>query len=266
MGGIVRPKGSLNSRDNNNFQPRLGLAWSPVNKWVFRGGFAVNTVDVKFPGGQFDEYQAKVVQARAPGDPRPMYQISSGPNPVAFNILPNGTALYVGTNYSSRSSTRWDPAMRNPYALNWNASIQRELTANYLLELSYQGSAGVGLIESWNILNSFGWDFAANDPALRAKVFAAPQNYRPFPNWGDVSLRSNFGHSTYHGGTVKIEKRYSRGLNFMAFYMLSKCIDSGQSIDPLNTRALGKGRCDYDRNHRFAGTNSLRSSINTGLP
>jgi outer membrane receptor protein involved in Fe transport len=47
--GIVHPKSGLAKRDNNNFQPRLGLAWHPLPKWVLRGGFAVNTVDVKFP-------------------------------------------------------------------------------------------------------------------------------------------------------------------------------------------------------------------------
>lgn len=35
--------------------------------------------------------------------------------------------------------------MRSPYIMNWNMSIQRQLGATYLLEVSYQGSSGVGL-------------------------------------------------------------------------------------------------------------------------
>ena len=46
-------------------------------------------VDIRFPNAlqQFDEYQAQVVQARAPGDPRPLFQLSQGPAPVVYNIL-----------------------------------------------------------------------------------------------------------------------------------------------------------------------------------
>ncbi len=135
--------------------------------------------------------------------------------------------------------------------MNWNQSLQYAVTRNYILELSYQGSASVGLIETWP-LNSFPLNLGAGDPALQSRIFQAPQNYRPFPNFGDVNLRSNFGHSTYHSGTIKLEKRYSHGLNFMTFYSFSKAIDSGPSVAPVQNRSLGKGRADFDRTHRFA--------------
>lgn len=117
----------------------------------------------------------------------------------------------------------------------------------------YQGSAGVGLIETTPI-NILPVDYAADDPALRKKVYAAPQDYRPFPHFGTINLRSNLGHSTYHSGTVKLEKRYSKGINFLTFYTFSKNLDSGASVAPLQNRSLGKGRTDYDRNHRFVAS------------
>jgi hypothetical protein len=148
--------------------------------------------------------------------------------------------------------------MRNPYVLNWNGSIQYQLSPTYLLEMMYQGSAGVGLVERWQY-NTFPTDFAANDTALRSRVFAAAQNYRPFPNFGSVNIRSNFGHSTYHAGTVKLEKRMSKGLTFSTFYTLSKAIDSqdndndGSGVAPLSNRGLEKARAGFDRTHRFIG-------------
>ena len=74
---FTRPAG-LSKRDNNNFQPRIGLAWHPLEKWVFRGGFGIYTIDVKFPRsrGQFDEYVATANQQAAPGDPTPVFQLS----------------------------------------------------------------------------------------------------------------------------------------------------------------------------------------------
>jgi hypothetical protein len=162
----------------------------------------------------------------------------------------------VGSNYSSRSSEWWDPNLRNPYSMNWNSSIQYEFRRNYLLDLSYQGSAGVGLVERWQA-NTFPIDYFAGNPAMQNTVRAAAQNYRPFPNFGDVRFRSNFGHSTYHGGTVKLEKRYSEGLFFSTFYTFSKAIDSqdgdndGSGVAPIQNRSLEKGRAGFDRNHRF---------------
>lgn len=260
VGAIIHPTSGLNRRHNHNFQPRIGMAWHPWQKLVFRGGFAVNTVDIKFPQfrAQFDEYVASANQQRPPGDPRPLYQISRGPDPIGYNILPNGSSPFLGNNYDSRSADWYDPNLRNPYVLNWNFSTQYEINANYLLELSYQASAGVGLIERWPV-NVFPIDFGSNDPALRAAAFRAPQNFRPYSHFGDVFLRSNYGHSTFHSGTVKLEKRYSRGLIFSTFYTFSKTIDSqdddnsGFGVAPIQNRRLEKARANFDRNHRYIG-------------
>ncbi|HYM09151.1 MAG TPA: TonB-dependent receptor [Bryobacterales bacterium] len=272
VGAIAHPTGNLSGRDNNNFEPRVGMAWHPLQKWVFRGGFAVNTIDIKFPAyrDQFSEYVATAVQQQAPGDPRPIYQISQGPPPVRFNITSGGTAPFIGTNFSGRSTNFWDPNMHNPYVMNWNASIEYEINPSYLLSATYQGSGGVGLIEQWQ-LNTFPENFGANDPALRAAAFAAPQNYRPYPQFGDILARSNFGHSTYHSGTVQLQKRYSRGLVLNTFYTFSKAIDEQDSdnggsvgVAPLQNRGLEKARAGYDRNHRFIGMATYELPVGRG--
>jgi hypothetical protein len=270
-GAYVHPGAGLNKRDNNNFQPRVGMAWNFRNKWVLRGGFAVNTVDVRYPAerAQFEEYFALANLQRPPGDPQPLFQISDGPPDFAFDLRQDGTARFVGSNYSARTSQWWDPNLRNPYVLNWNASIQYEFTTNLLLELSYQGSAGNALVERWES-NTFPIDFGANDPALRAAAFAKPQNFRPYSNFGNIQFRSNMGHSTYHGGTVKLEKRYSKGLTFMTFYTFQKAIDSqdsdnsGSGVAPLQNRGLEKARAGYDRNHRWNGTVTYELPIGSG--
>jgi hypothetical protein len=265
-GAILHPTSPLNKRDSNNFNPRLGLAWHPLQKWVFRGGFGFYTVDVKFPSGRdmYDEYVGTVLQQPAPGDPTPIYQISRGVTPPSPTIV-NGTSPFLGTNYSGRNVSMWDPNLRNPYVMNWNMSVQHEFTRDYLIEASYQGSGGVGLIERWE-LNSFGLDFLANDPARRESQFNLAQNFRPFPQFGNITARGNFGHSTFHSGTIKLEKRMSRGLYFITFYTFSKAINSsdtdnsGGGVAPIQNRNLEKARAGFDRNHRYIGT------INWELP
>ena len=259
-GAFVHTNSPLNKRDNNNFQPRLGMAWHPLQKWVVRAGFAVNTVDVKFPVlmGQFEEYIATANVQAAPGDPTPVFRLSQGPTNIGYKIRSNGSSPYNGTNYGSRSADLWDNNIRNPYVLNFNFGVQYELANNYLLDVSYQGSAGIGLLERWQ-LNTFPINYASNDLALQAKVFAAPQNYRPYTNFGDVLMRSNFGHSTFNSGTIKLEKRMSQGLTFITFYTYSKAIDSqdddnaGSGVAPIQNRGLEKARAGYDRNHRYSG-------------
>jgi len=266
LGAVIHPTGGLNRRDNNNFDPRVGLAWHPVEKLVIRGGFGFYRVDLKFPASRemYDEYVATANQQPAPGDPTPIYRISAGTRPAAFNIV-NGAAPFVGTNFGGRGVSWWDPNLRNPYVMNWNLSVQRELARDYLMEVSYQGSGSVGLVERWEA-NTFASDFAANDPVLRNQVFAAAQNYRPFPQFGNIPMRSNFGHSTFHSGTIKLEKRMSRGLYFNTFYTFSKTLNSadtdngGGGVAPIQNRGLEKGRAGFDRNHRYIGT------INYALP
>ncbi len=270
-GAIVHPTSPLNQTDKNNFQPRFGLAWHPLKKTVFRGGFALYTVDVKYSSArdQFDEYSAVVNDQQAPGDPRPIYQISQIPKAAAFSIRPDGTSPYVGTNYGSRTVAWWDPNLRNPYSLNWNLSIQHQLTPTYVLELIYQGSAGVGLIERWQA-NAFPIDFGKDDPALRAAAFAKPQNYRPYPQFGDILFRSNTGHSTFHSGSVKLEKRYSAGMTFTTFYTFSKAIDSqdddnsGTGVAPIQNRGLEKGLASFNRSHMWVGAVTWELPVGKG--
>jgi hypothetical protein len=107
IGAIVHPTEPLNRRDNNNLQPRIGMAWQPLPKWVFRAGFALSTVDVRYPTvrGQFEEYVASAVVQRPPGDPRPAFYLSEGPGDIGYRIRPNGTSGFLGSNFTTRIAT-----------------------------------------------------------------------------------------------------------------------------------------------------------------
>jgi len=86
---------------------------------------------------------------------------------------------------------------------------------------------------------------------------------RPFPQFSGLTLKSPpWGNSTYHALNLKMEKRYSNGLNFLANYTWSKFIDDVQGNADLNTntgagythlelRRLDKSISDNDIRHRF---------------
>lgn len=254
-GAIIHPSGPLGRSDYKHFQPRIGGAYRINNNMVLRGGFGLTTIDLFTTGlnQNFDEYTSNTTVQSPVGNPSPAFFLSSGPGPVSYNILSNGTSPYVGTNYSSRTATYYDPNLRNAYAMNWNLGYQYQFAPNWLLELTYQGSAGVGLLEAWNI-NTVPLNISTNQATLQT-IFKNYQNYVPFPNFGAINMWSNFGHSTFHSGTIKVEKRFSRGLTFTSFYSHSKAIDDCDN-DQLCTgetfynRSLEKGRAGFDLANR----------------
>ena len=50
---------------------------------------------------------------------------------------------------------------------------------------------------------------------------------RPFPQFSNVTLLApTLGVSSYHGGVLRFEKRFSRGLNILSTYTWSKFLDN----------------------------------------
>jgi hypothetical protein len=255
-GALLHPAGNLAGKDWNNFQPRIGVAYSVTDKLVFRGGFAVNTLDLWSNGlrENFDEYLATALVAREPGNPDISFYLRNGPGSINYNIAPDGSVPYVGSNFQSRTASWYDPNMRMPYIMNWNGGVQYQLTGTSMVEMTYQGSAGIGLLNSWNI-NTVPLNIST-DPVALEQVRRAEQNFKPYPHFGNITHYSNYGHSTFHSGTIKFEQRYSRGLSFVSFYTYSKSLDEasadgGASGNTWYNRRLEKGRSDFDVRHRW---------------
>jgi hypothetical protein len=256
MGAITHPKGPLAKSDWNNFQPRLGLAWSFRPKWVFRSSFGIMTQDltVNAINQNFNEYQGTANVQQLPGDPRPAFTLSQGPPAFSYPVQSNGSVSFVGTNYGARNADWFDPKMRMPYVMMWSAGFQYEFAHNWLAELNYQGTAGVGLLENWNI-NQIRPD-VSNDPVVLNRIFQSIQNYLPYPQFGSVNLYSNFGHSTYHSGTARVEKRYQAGLTLVLLYTYSKAIDEcdndgGCTGETYYNRRLEKAQASYNATQHY---------------
>ena len=153
---------------------------------------------------------------------------------------------FIGTNYGARNATWWDPNMRNPYVMNWSAGFQYQFTNTWLAELLYQGSAGVGLLNNWDInvlpLN------VSNDLATLNQIRIGYQNFKPYSQFGSIQHYSNYGHNTYHGATLRVEKRYSSGVTLNTFWTWSKTIndvdeDGGAAGITWYNRQTGEGSC-----------------------
>ena len=255
-GAIVHGKGNLAKRDLNNFQPRFGLAWNFRPKTVFRSSFGLYTVDlmVNGAGQNFEEYVATANVQANPGDPSHAFLLSRGPGTINFPSSSDGSVPFQGTNFGGRNASWFDPDMRLPYVAMWSAGVQHQLAKSWILELLYQGSSGVGLLNNWDVnvvpLN------VSTDPAVLNQIFNATQNYKPYRQFGSIQHYSNYGHNSHHSGTARIERRYAQGLTLTSFYQYGKTLndgddDGGRTGITFYNRQLEKARASYDIRHRF---------------
>ena len=264
LGQITHPGGNITNRDNNNFEPRIGMAWHPMEKLVIRSGFSMSHVDLGLAPSQLDEYSISTTQSQVTGNPIPIYQISHGPNPIVYpQLQPNGTQVYQGASLANRTAVFTNKNLRNPYTMTWNMNVQYQLKNDYLLQLTYDGSASVGNLETPQY-NALPQDYFVKNPTLLTSFLANNQLYRPFSNYGTVTFRGNISHSTYHAGTVHFTKRLSGGLTFDGFYTLAKSIDGAGVGNVLVASNLYKGPSSFDRRQRFVSNFSYDLPIGKG--
>jgi hypothetical protein len=258
QGAIVHGTGNLAKRDLNNFQPRLGVAWTFTPKTVFRGSFGMFAIDLMTNGvnQNFEEYLATANVQAPPGDPRHSFRLAQGPPRINYPVAPDGSVPFQGTNFGGRNASWFDPGMRLPYTYMWSAGIQHQLSGTWLVEGLYQGSAGVGLLNNWDT-NVVPLDIS-NNPVVLNQVFQAVQNYKPYTQFGQIQHFSNYGHNTHHSGMLRFERRFAQGMTLNAFYQLGKTINNSDNDGGMNgitfyNRALEKARANYDIRHRFVG-------------
>ncbi len=222
------------SADKNNWAPRAGLAYRPLNKTVIRAGFGL-FYDIQ------EGNEAQFLRNNAPFFFVQNYNSDPlVPNLQLDRLFPSGANLPSGTIQPFTIST-----YRTPYLPQWNFNIEREIASNLLLELGYVGSKGNHLLRRTNFQQ---WEgILVQDPARPAPL---AQRVR-FPNFSPTVIigTENGGSSTFHGFISKLERRYSSGLSFLVSYTFSKAIDDSHSSSNFGgTPSNAQCRCDLRGN------------------
>ncbi|MGH9663177.1 MAG: hypothetical protein ACRD9L_01985, partial [Bryobacteraceae bacterium] len=130
-----------------------------------------------------------------------------------------------------------------------NFTVERQMTPSLVLRSSYVGTRGNHL--------SIALDEDTPYPGPGA---IAPR--RPYPQYASISAWEPIGISTYHALELSAEKRFSKGLSFMAAYTFSRSLDEGGGgnsadaesrlniQDPRNVKSA-YGLSDFNYPHRF---------------
>jgi hypothetical protein len=159
-----------------------------------------------------------------------------------------------------------------PYTQQWHLGLEYELPADTVLEVSYGGSRGLKLFAFYN------GNQAVPDPnpsdataprrpahdegpgATGPCTLAESQNCNPALDAAIDTLRSN-AQSNYDSLQVRLEKRYSHGLQYELSYTFAHALDnaSSASLGSVNNGDFedqrypnqNYGNADFDVRHRF---------------
>ena len=133
--------------DMNNVAPRVGVAYSPLSKLVFRSAFGVFYAGLE-TSNDLNNF-TPVTGTTFTGTTAYLGTLD-GFTPFRYvsNPYPTGLIQPVGTSQGAsgilgQSISTWDASGRTPYDLQWNADVQYQLTNNLLVDVAYAGSRGV---------------------------------------------------------------------------------------------------------------------------
>jgi hypothetical protein len=236
------------------FGPRVGVAYQATSKDVIRGGYGI--------------YYAGVMQQQFVSNPTLGFESNPTAPNLTNGLAPaflwdNGFPQNLihqppfidPTVGNGQGADLFNPeGYKLPRFQNWSMSVQHQISDNMLLDISYIGSHGTRLVNSGSSLGPLAnmndpsvlalgpsilqsTDF--NDPAVIAAGIEKPydgfvgnvaQALRPWPQMQGITYYPMVpnGTSVYHALEVKLEKRFSRGLQGRVAYTWSKFINTAE--------------------------------------
>jgi Carboxypeptidase regulatory-like domain/TonB dependent receptor len=273
------------------FGPRFGFAYKLTDNTVVRGGYGVYYAGVTFGQGSRPTigYEANPTAPNLTNGRDPAFRLDDG-FPRDRIVLPP----FINPAFSNGTSPVGYPAdgLKQPRYQNWSLTLQHQLGETMLLDFTYVGNKGTRLPHNPQFL---GPGYNMNDPQVLSYGTAVLQSdinsttarnagitppysgftgivaqaLRPFPQYQNIEYRDvPVGTSRYNSLQIKLDKRFSNGMQFRTFYVWSQLYnnraDSGQRggagvQNPIDTQAGEWSLAGDDVPHSFvfSGTYEL---------
>jgi hypothetical protein len=226
-----------------NVAPRLGLAYvlreHPDWGTVFRGGFGVfydlasqqagnNIVPGVYPFGAFQ-----------------FPSVTSYPVSSAAEVPP----VIDPSDLQHDQLFGFDPGLKLPYTLEWNAALEQGLGRQQTISVSYVGAGGRRLLQE------------------ELQLF-------PSPNFLLPEIVRNTGSSAYDALQINFQRRLLRGFQALASYTWAHSIDTGSSgtfqfstaTAPVSNPAVNRGPSDFDVRHTLSAAATYDIPVPSAKP
>ncbi len=192
---------SLRHSDYAQLAPRAGFSWQVDQsaRTVVRGGAGVYYTHLS---------------ANVAGD------LSTGPYAIsttATNAIVNGSPLFtlgspfgIAGGAGTLNLTAISDTLRDSPVYQYTLTVERELSKDIGLRVSYIGSHGSQLLYERNI----------NQPYPNGAAFA--QSRRPFPVFNNIIFGDNGANSSYNALQTQMQKRFTHGFLFSSAWTWAK--------------------------------------------
>lgn len=129
------------------------------------------------------------------------------------------------------------------YLQKWSLDVQRQMPAEFLLDVAYVGSRGIHNVRTVDI----------NQPAANVAVASgqiSANAARPYPGFASINDYMTDGNSLYHSLQVSLVRRFAAGVSVQSAYTYSKSLDN--NVTPMNSYNSSRpewGMSSFDRTH-----------------
>ena len=205
-------------KDNNNFGPRLGFAWTPQssNRLVVRGGYGIfyGRVPSIITGTAHSNngINVQTITFNAPNDPLPTY-------PNTFSSIPTGAKIPKPTIFV------FDKNFQSPKTQQASLGVERGLGDDYSFGMTYQYVKGDDLTRSIDLNVGDSSIVTANLAEGGTVDYKKYSSTRPFANFSRIIAFQSSAHSRYNGLTLDLQKRFSNNWQARLAYTFSKVKD-----------------------------------------
>ncbi len=258
----------INSR-KNDFGPRFGFAYQIDNKTVIRGGFGLFYSPENDGREDYLTKNAPFANQAAygnwPYNGPFQYVLDSGvPRNTAINIPSTGVIIPANLpNGNLETTYAVNPQLKTGSADSFNLTLERQVGSSIAVNLSYVGSVSHDLSYEVGDINA-----NPNDPNTNNG------DNRLTTDLGKIQYLTDAGMGNYNSLQVKVTKRESRNLSFLASYTYGHSLDNGPApFDvglnndyPANPYDLTAeyATSDDDVRHNFIFSGLWRLPIGTG--
>jgi hypothetical protein len=269
QGGVQAAERALVKNDYSNLGPRFGAAYQWNDRTVIRGGIGLYYSPIIYGFEGQNELNTGLLGYNTSSGPR----TPNGRNAQFFlSSYPSIPPIAPDSQFIGSDVQFFDPDFRTGRTLQYSLDIQRELPFNFVASIGYIGHHATRLRSNFGRLNalplnalklgfpvlnmslanalanptivSFVQSAGVTLPSSPNAVFpgfngSVAQALKPFPQYNRINnILESQGTSDYNALQAKLDRRFSRGIQFGASYTFSKLI-SDASEDLFGGSPLG---------------------------